>query len=70
MSNTKRITGILPAATIAQQLAAMSLTQLMFAARELAARLDSDAACTLVLEELEKRIGGQSFEAFCAEIFA
>lgn len=60
----------LPAPTLAQRLAAMSIAQLMFAAAELAKRPDSDAACTAVLEELESRVSGPSFEAFVAEIYA
>lgn len=67
---TKRISSTLPAATLAQRLAAMSETELMFAARELAKRADGDAACTAVLEALEARVAGPSFEAFVAEIFA
>lgn len=70
MTNTKRITGKLPAATLAQRLASMSETQLMFAARDLAKLPDGDAACTAVLEELESRVPGASFEAFVAEIYS
>lgn len=67
---TKRINSKLPAATLAQRLAALSETELMFAARTLAKRPDGDAACTAVLEVLEARIPGPSFEAFVAEIYA
>lgn len=67
---TKRITGQLPTATLAQRLAAMSETELMFAARELASRPDADALCTAVLEALEARVPGPSFETFVAEIYA
>ena len=65
---TKRISATLPAATITQKLAAMSETQLMFAARELAK--SDDATCTLVLEALEARCPGEAFEAFVAEIYS
>ena len=67
---SRRINSTLPAATIAQRLAAMSETELMFAARDLAQRPEADAACTAVLEALEARVPGPSFEAFVAEIFA
>lgn len=67
---TKRIGSNLPAATLAQRLAAMSDAELMFAARELATRTDGDAACTAVLEALESRVDGPSFEAFVAEIYS
>lgn len=67
---TKRINATLPAATLAQRLAAMSETELMFAARELAKRPDGDAACTAVLETLEKRAPGAAFDAFVAEIYS
>jgi hypothetical protein len=66
----KRITSTLPAATLAQRLAAMSETELMFAARDLARRPNGDAACTAVLEALEARVAGPSFEAFVAEIYS
>lgn len=68
---TKRISSTLPAATLAQRLAAMSTAELMFAARGLAAKTDaaSDKACTAVLDQLEARVGGPSFDAFVAEIF-
>lgn len=67
---TKTINSTLPAATLAQRLAAMSDTQLMFAARALATRPDGDVACTAVLEVLEARIPGPSFDAFVAEIYS
>ena len=66
----RTINSTLPAATLAQRLAAMSTAELMFAARELAKRPDGDAACTAVLEELEKRAPGAAFEAFVAEIYS
>lgn len=70
---TKRITGKLPSATMAQRLASMSTVDLMFAARELAKKTDlaSDQACTAVLDTLHARVrGGASFDAFVAEIYA
>lgn len=68
---TKRITGILPKATLAQRLASMSETDLMFAARELAKDPSKDATCTAVLDELAKRTNeSPAFEAFVAEIYA
>lgn len=69
---TKRINSTLPAATLAQRLASMSTAELMFAARELAQKTDraSDAVCTAVLEALEARVTGPSFDAFVAEIYA
>lgn len=65
-----KITSKLPAATLAQRLASMSETQLMFAARELAKKPSADALCTAVLEALESRVAGPSFEAFVTEIFS
>lgn len=72
MTKATRIGSTLPAATLAQRLAAMSETELMFAARELARKTDdgSDLACTAVLNELEHRVAGPSFEAFVAEIYS
>jgi hypothetical protein len=69
---TKRIDGKLPTATLAQRLASMSLADLMFAARQLAQKTDlaSDKACTAVLDELEKRTGGEGFDQFVAEIYS
>lgn len=67
---TRRIDSRLPAATLAQRLAAMSETELMQAAAKLARRPDGDAACTAVLEELESRVPGPSFDAFIAEIYS
>jgi hypothetical protein len=71
MTTTKRINSTLPAATLAQRLAEMSVIDLMLAARELAKRTDiaSEKACTAVLETLEGRISGQNFEAFVTEIY-
>lgn len=66
----KRIDSKLPAATLAQRLASLSEAELMFAARELATRPDGDALCTAVLEELESRVEGPSFEAFVQEIYS
>lgn len=70
----KRITGTLPAATLEQRLASMSTPELMFAARELAKRTDdvaADAACTAVLEALERRTrGSDAFHAFVQEIYS
>lgn len=50
----------------------MSTAELMFAARELATRTGAaaDKTCTAVLETLEARVAGPSFEAFVAEIYA
>ena len=70
---TTKITAKLPAATLAQRVAAMSTGELMIAARRLAPATDaaSDQACTAVLEQLEKRIGaGATFDQFVAEIYA
>ncbi len=67
---TRRIDSRLPAATLAQRLAALSTAQLMDAAAALARRPDGDAACTAVLEELESRVPGPSFDAFVAEIYS
>lgn len=69
---SKRITATLPAATLAQRLASMSTAELMLAARALAKRTDagSDHACTAVLEQLEGRAPGASFDAFVAEIYS
>jgi hypothetical protein len=69
MANTKRITGTLPAATIAQRLAAMSDVQLAQAAAQLARNPEHDALCTSVLEALEARIPADTFAAFVAEIY-
>ena len=62
----------LPAASLAQRVSAMSLADLMMAARRLAVSTDSgaDAACTAVLEELERRVPGAAFDAFVAGIYA
>lgn len=49
---------------------AMSIAELMFAARELARDISADAACTAVLEELQRRTPAGSFDAFVAEIYA
>lgn len=65
---TKRINSTLPQATLAQRLASMSETQLMDAARQLAN--SNDTLCTAVLEALEARVAGPSFDAFVAEIYA
>lgn len=70
MDTTKRIGATLPAPTLAQRVAAMSDADLMFAARALATRPDGDAACTAVLEELERRIPAPAFEDFVSEIYA
>ncbi len=74
MAKTNRIGSTLPAATLAQRLASMSTAELMFAARELAKRPATDAAadkaCTAVLDHLEKRAPGPSFDAFVAEIYS
>lgn len=67
----KRIDSTLPAATLVDRLAAMSESELMFAARSLAKRpgAAADAACTAVLKALEGRAPGPAFEAFVAEIY-
>lgn len=70
MKKTSRIDSKLPAATMTQRLAAMSETQLMDAARQLATRPDGDRACTAVLDELERRVPGPSFDAFVAEVYS
>lgn len=70
MTKTKRINSTLPAATLSQKLASMSLAELMFAARELAKDASKDTLCTAVLDELEKRSPGEGFDAFVAEIFS
>lgn len=67
---TKRITGKLPQATLAQRLASMSETELMFAAKELAKDTSKDVLCTAVLDELNKRVQGKSFDSFVKEIYA
>lgn len=67
---SKRINSTIPAATLTQRLASMSDSQLMFAARELASKADSDSLCTSVLEELESRVSTGAFDAFVAEIYA
>lgn len=69
MANTNRITGKLPAATLSQRLASMSLAELMFAARELAKDPSKDVLCTAVLDALEKRAPGEGFDTFVAEIY-
>ncbi len=72
MANTntsKRITGTLTAATLAQRLAAMSDVQLAQTAEALAKRTDADQALTAVLERLEQRLAPETFAAFVAEIF-
>jgi hypothetical protein len=66
----RNINSKLPAATLTQRLASMSETELMFAARELARRSDADALCMAVLECLEARVSGSSFDAFVAEIYS
>lgn len=73
MTNGKRITGILPQATLAQKLRSMSTVQLMDAAKALAQDPSKDALCTTVLEALEARPGvkgSEAFEAFLAEIYS
>lgn len=67
---TKRINATLPAATLAQRLASLSCPQLMDAARKLASDCEQDALCTAVLDELERRVPGASFDAFVAEIYS
>lgn len=69
---TATITSKLPAATLSQRLACMSTAELMFAAKELAKKTDlaSDKACTAVLDELNSRVAGESFDAFVAEIYS
>lgn len=68
---TKRITGRLPAPTLAQRCASLSVFDLMVAAKALAVKTDaaSDAACTAVLEALEKRISAEVFAEFVADIY-
>lgn len=61
--------GTMPAATLAQRLAAMSDVQLAQTAQALAARPDGDRALTAVLETLEARIQAHTFAEFVAEIF-
>ena len=68
-TNTARI-GTLPAATLAQRLAAMSDIQLAYMAQSLATRTDGDRALTAVLEVLETRLTADMFAEFTAEIFA
>lgn len=71
--NTKRITGILPQATLAQKLRSMSSVQLMDAAKALAQDPSQDKLCTAVLEALEARpgVGGsEAFETFLVEIYS
>lgn len=73
--NTKRITGILPQATLTQKLASMSEMDLATVARDLAQDTSKDALCTLVLETLEKRckgfmMTGETFETFLVEIYS
>lgn len=70
---SKRITGKLPEATLAQRIASMSSYDLMTAARTLATQTDaaSDTACTAILEALEKRTrNSDAFQAFVAEIYS
>ena len=71
-TRTTKISAALPAATLAQRLASMSLADLMTAARALAQNTDqaSDQACTAVLREIEKRALGAGFDRFVSEIFA
>lgn len=64
-----KINSTIPAATLAQRLAALSETQLMDLAATLAQQPDADAACTAVLETLERRVPGPSFDRFVAEIY-
>lgn len=66
----KTINSTLPAATLAQRLACLSEAELMFAARELATDPAKDMLCTAVLDELESRAPGPSFDAFVAEIYS
>jgi hypothetical protein len=63
------ITGKLPRATLAQRLAALSESQLMDLATTLSRDPAQDSLCTTVLETLESRVAGPTFEAFVAEIF-
>jgi hypothetical protein len=67
---TKTISSKLPQATLSQRLASMSETQLAFAARKLAQQPEQDMICTAVLNELERRISGETFEAFVSEIYS
>jgi hypothetical protein len=67
---SKTISSKLPAATLSQRLASMSLAELMFAARELAKDTSKDMLCTAVLDELEKRSPGQGFDSFVTEIYS
>lgn len=69
---TNRITGELPAPTLAQRVASMATGELMVAARGLAVKTDaaSGEACTAVLEELGRRSPGAAFDAFVAEIYS
>lgn len=66
-----RLKSTLPAPTLAQRIASMSTAELMVAARALATQGDeaSEAACTAVLEALEARVPGPSFDAFVDEIY-
>lgn len=69
---TKKITGILPPATLTQKLRSMSTVQLMDAAKALAQDPNQDKLCTAVLEALEARPGikgSEAFNAFISEIF-
>lgn len=67
--SSKRITGTLPAATLAQRLASMSDVQLAQTARTLAGQANADRALTSVLEVLETRLSADMFATFTAEIF-
>lgn len=67
---TKRITGILPAPTLAQRIRSMSSGELMIAARGLAKDEKHTALVDSLLAELEKRAGFEAVEAFATEIFA
>lgn len=69
---SKTISSKLPAATLAQRIASLSTTDLMFAAKKLAKLTDkaSDVACTAILETLESKLSAETFEAFCAEIYS
>lgn len=69
MAKTK-ITGKLPAPTLAQRVASMSIADLMIGARGLAAQPEHDALCTSLLAELEKRVGFDAVDAFAQEIYA
>lgn len=71
MTKTNRITGQLPCATLAQRIASLSTTDLVFAAKALAAKPDTDAVVTEILEAVEARLGaGATFDAVVAEVYA